>query len=59
MEDKKETIVRKVKKSNKKGVTYECLEIVHNGYVKSNIFLQNAEGFVFNDLPLVDLTQNF
>lgn len=55
----KNPIVRKVLKlSKKKGTTYTCLEIIYKGY-KKQVFLENAENFIFDDLPLVDESAQF
>lgn len=58
--ENKNPVVRKVKRISKKsGNPYVSLEITYKGYTKGYIMLENAEMFIFDDLPLVDLTQSF
>lgn len=50
-EEREIPILKKKKFLNKEGKEYEALVIIYKGYEK-RVFLQGAEFFVFNDIPI-------
>lgn len=49
--------VTKRRRMSKNGAVYECLVIHYKGFNKV-VFMNDAEQFVFNDLPLIDELPN-